>query len=77
MSVIKQGKPVRYRRDDDKMPIQITEVEKKNIGRCLKLENEQVSVIITVDVGPRVISYALKGMENVLFDGTEKNSHLR
>ena len=56
------------------MPIQITEVEKKNIGRCLKLENEQVSVIITVDVGPRVISYALKGMENVLFDGTEKLS---
>lgn len=50
----------------------ITEITYKNFGKCLKLENETASVIVTVDVGPRIISYSLNGKENILFEDTDR-----
>jgi hypothetical protein len=32
---------------------------------CLRLANDYVELVITLDVGPRIISYALKGGKNV------------
>ncbi|MCC5843239.1 MAG: hypothetical protein JJU05_03200 [Verrucomicrobia bacterium] len=37
----------------------------KGWENCLRLANESVELIITTDVGPRIISYALKGGKNV------------
>ncbi len=48
------------------------EINYKNFGRCLKLENKTASLIITLDFGPRIISYCLNGKENVLFEDTER-----
>ncbi len=47
-------------------------IEYKNFGKCILIENELASVIITVDVGPRIISYKLNGKENILFEDTDR-----
>ena len=35
-------------------------------GRCLKVSNESIEALITVDKGPRVISLKCSGMENII-----------
>ena len=52
--------------------VKISEISYGSFGRCVKLENETACLIITVDVGPRIISYCLNGKENVLFEDTER-----
>ena len=52
--------------------VTVTEITYKNFGKCVKLENEVASVIVTVDVGPRIISYCLNGKENVLFEDVNR-----
>ncbi len=52
--------------------VKATEINYKNFGKCVKLENEVASVIVTVDVGPRIISYSLNGKENVLFEDVDR-----
>lgn len=44
----------------------------KHYGRCVKLENDLVEALITIDVGPRIIYYAAKGGEN-LFHNDDNN----
>ena len=37
-----------------------------NLPNCLKLSNGQVEVVVTTDIGPRIIRYAFVGGENIL-----------
>ena len=37
-----------------------------NLSNCLKLSNGQVEVVVTTDIGPRIIRYAFVGGENIL-----------
>jgi hypothetical protein len=41
-------------------------VERLNLPNCRRLSNGEVEIIVTTDVGPRIISYAFVGGENVL-----------
>jgi len=41
-------------------------IERFNLPNCLRLSNGAVEIIVTTDVGPRVISYGFAGGENVL-----------
>lgn len=50
------------------MAITSSEIRYKNFGRCLKLENAFAEVCVTLDVGPRVIRYAVKGGANMFFE---------
>lgn len=52
--------------------VTVTEITYKNFGRCVKLDNGTASVIITVDVGPRIISYCLNGRENMLLEDVDR-----
>lgn len=49
-----------------------TEINYKNFGKCVKLDNETASIIITVDIGPRIISYCLNGKENMLLEDVDR-----
>ena len=49
-----------------------TELNYKNFGKCIKLDNSTASIIITVDVGPRIISYCLNGKENMLLEDVDR-----
>lgn len=49
-----------------------TEITYKNFGRCVKLSNGTASLIVTVEIGPRIISYCLDGHENMLLEDTDR-----
>ncbi len=41
-------------------------VERLNLPNCLRLTNGEIELIVTTDVGPRIIGYSFVGGENVL-----------
>jgi len=45
----------------------VTEVHEKNFGNCVKIENGEVEMLVTLDFGPRIIHYALCGHENMMY----------
>lgn len=61
-------------RGDSIMPIEMTVVHYKNFGQCVKLENGLIEAIVTVDIGPRIIRFALKDGENFFHEDTERES---
>jgi hypothetical protein len=54
------------------MAVQITKTEFKNYGKCIKLSNDVCELIITTDVGPRVISFCMNGKENIFFEDIDR-----
>lgn len=56
------------------MSVNFSEINYKNFGRCIKISNEVATIIVTVDVGPRVIYYALNGKENVFREDINRDS---
>jgi len=44
----------------------IEEIEHREFGRCLNISNGDAEVIVSLDFGPRILSYALDGGENIL-----------
>jgi len=56
------------------MSVKFTEESYKNFGKCIVMDNGICTVKITVDVGPRVIYYALNGMENMLKEDINRDT---
>lgn len=54
--------------------MQIREENYKNFGKCIVLDNGDCTVKITVDIGPRIIYYALGGMENILKEDIDRKT---
>jgi len=46
-------------------------VNYKYYGRCLAIANEALEVLVTADVGPRIISFTPKGGSNLFFNDEE------
>ena len=46
-------------------------VNYKNYGRCAKLSKGGKTILVTVDVGPRVIFYGYDGGENIFYEDSE------
>jgi len=57
--------------EDTKM-VTITEIQYKNFGRCLELKNDTATLVVTLDIGPRIISYHLNGKENILLEDEQR-----
>lgn len=56
------------------MSVKFTEISYKNFGKCIKMENDTATVIVTVDVGPRVIYYGLNGKQNIFREDINRDS---
>lgn len=56
------------------MSIKFTEESYKNFGKCIVMDNGICTLKITVDVGPRIIYYALNGMENMLKEDINRDT---
>jgi hypothetical protein len=41
-------------------------IDHRDFGKCIKLANADAELLISLDFGPRVLSYALDGGENIL-----------
>lgn len=50
------------------MAIEIKEVHYDAWGNCLRLSNDFIEAVVTVDYGPRVVSFRFAGGKNVLFE---------
>lgn len=48
--------------------VNIETVAYKGWPNCVKISNEKVELIVTTDVGPRIISFGFKGAENILYE---------
>lgn len=53
--------------------VTVSEINYKNFGKCVKMDNGTASLIVTVDIGPRIISYCLNGKENLLFEDVNRD----
>lgn len=48
--------------------ITLKEIQYKNFGKCVELTNGIVNIIVTVDVGPRIISYSFVDGKNIFWE---------
>ena len=46
--------------------VKVEKVPCLNLPNCLRLSNGQVEVVVTTDIGPRIVRYAFIGGENIL-----------
>jgi len=51
--------------------ININEVKYKDYGRCVKISNGVVDLLVTVEVGPRIIRFGFEGRDNILCENTD------
>ncbi len=56
------------------MAVKISEIKYKNFGRCIRIENAFVEVIVTIDVGPRIIRYSIKGGDNFFYEDKQRKT---
>ena len=42
--------------------------EYSSFGRCLCIENDTMELYVTIDIGPRIIKFNLKGKDNMLYE---------
>lgn len=54
------------------MSIQLFEIQYGAFGRCVKLTNGLVDVVVTVDCGPRIIRYGFTDRENMLCEAADQ-----
>lgn len=54
------------------MSIEIKETNYENYGKCVKLSNGIIDVIVTVDFGPRIIYFGFTGQKNILYNDLER-----
>ncbi len=54
------------------MAVNIQTIEYKNYGNCIKLDNGKCTILITADVGPRIIGFFLNGKENMFFEDIDR-----
>lgn len=55
------------------MSVKCYESVYKNFGNCICLENDKLILMASLDFGPRIIYFGLKGEENILFEDNERN----
>lgn len=54
------------------MSLNVKELEYKNYGKCLLVDNGIINLIVTIDVGPRIISFGFCHGENIFFNDVER-----
>ena len=52
--------------------IVLKEIEYKNFGKCVEISNGIVKLIVTVDVGPRIINYSFADGENIFWEDIDR-----
>lgn len=55
------------------MSVTVTEQNYENYGKCVFLDNGKAKVGVTVEVGPRVIYFALNGRKNIMLEDIDRN----
>lgn len=48
--------------------VKVSETEYKKCGKCLKIENGSIKLIVTLEFGPRIINFSTIDGENMMFE---------
>ena len=56
------------------MAVTVKEIEFSNFGKCIEISNGKCDVVITKEIGPRIIRVGLVGKENVMFNDVERTN---
>ena len=56
------------------MSVTIKEIEFENFGKCIEISNGKSEIVITKELGPRIIRVGLVGKENVLFNDLDRTN---
>ena len=48
------------------------EIDYKNFGKCLEVSNGVVDILVTLDIGPRILRYGFCGKENMFFEDIDR-----
>ena len=51
------------------------EISYKNYGKCLEISNGAIDLLVTLDVGPRIIRFGFCGKENMLFEDIDREQN--
>lgn len=55
------------------MGIHISEVDYRNFGKCICLENGKIQLIASLEFGPRVLYFGTRGNRNILFEDVSRD----
>lgn len=54
------------------MPLEIKEIDYENYGKCVRISNSIIDVIVTIDLGPRIVRFGFVGDANILYNDLER-----
>ncbi|TDT71385.1 hypothetical protein EV215_0758 [Hypnocyclicus thermotrophus] len=54
------------------MEIKYYEINYKNFGNCLKINNDFIELIVSLDFGPRILSYKLLNFDNIFYEDIDR-----
>lgn len=54
------------------MSVEVKEITYKNYGKCVSINNGLIQTIITIDVGPRIISFGCVDGPNLLYNDLDR-----
>ncbi|HEX2986365.1 MAG TPA: hypothetical protein VHO71_06080 [Caproiciproducens sp.] len=54
------------------MSVEVKEIHFENFGRCVQISNGLIDVVVTIDLGPRIIRLGFLNEPNVLFNDLER-----
>lgn len=57
--------------------MEIKEIEFLDFGKCVRISNEIIDVVVTIDCGPRIVRFGYRDCENVFYTDTEKKHCIR
>ncbi len=49
----------------------LKEISYKNYGKCIELSNKETDLVITTEIGPRIIRYGFTGQENMFCENQD------
>lgn len=52
--------------------IKIDEINYSNYGRCVSISNGKIGLVVTLDIGPRIIRAGFVGKQNFMFEDKER-----
>lgn len=58
------------------MSIEIKETEYENYGKCLRLSNGLIDVVVTIEFGPRIVRFGFINEPNILYNDLERRNSI-
>ena len=54
------------------MAAEVKEIQYENYGRCVQISNGLIDLVVTIEVGPRIVRFGFVNEENVLYNDLER-----